>query len=144
MRDNPPLLPLLKEYFEREAERFGVRMAFLFGSRAHDRAKYDSDIDIAVVLLDLTSDDEIYKIIEVLTIELSGILHLDVNILPIHQDFRKPMLYYNAIAHGLPLFIKDTNAYVTLRRDVIDQMEDFQLFGTRWQIDAARRNLTHG
>lgn len=134
----------LKRFFKREADSFSVQMAFLYGSRAHGMERDDSDVDLAVVFDKQVSDDEMFSRIDAMALKLVALLGLDVNILPIYSDFRKPMLYYNAIAKGLPLFIGDLDAYLNLRLEAVFQMEDFQIFGVRWQIEAARRNFAHG
>lgn len=138
------LLEKLKSFFGKESDNFGIQMAFLYGSRAYGIARDDSDVDIAVVFEEQVSDDEIFNRIDDMALKLVTLLGLDVNILPVYRDFRKPMLYYNAVAKGLPLFIGDVDAYVSFRHESVFQMEDFQTFGMRWQIEAARRNLAHG
>ncbi|MBZ0159727.1 MAG: hypothetical protein K8G79_06295 [bacterium] len=51
------------------------------------------------------------------------------------------MLYYNAIASGVPLFFRDFSRYVDLKNEAVYQMEDFNIFGRDWQLAVARRNL---
>lgn len=51
------------------------------------------------------------------------------------------MLYYNAIVLGIPVFIRDQNRYAALLNEAIFQMEDFSMFGTRWQLEIAEKNL---
>jgi hypothetical protein len=64
-----------------------------------------------------------------------------VNVIPIFSDFRKPMLYYNAIVRGIPVFIKDYSRYVQWVNEALHQMEDFGIFGRQWQIALTRNNL---
>jgi len=68
-------------------------------------------------------------------------LCLEVNIIQIHKDFRKPMLYYNAIVLGIAVYIKDFDNYAMLKNEAIYQMEDFNIFGIKWQYETAIRNL---
>ena len=119
-------------------------MVFLYGSRAHGVQKADSDVDLAVLFKKQCSEEEIFSQLTDVSLELSKMTGLDVNVLPILSSVSKPMLYYNAIAKGLPLFVEDKIAYARLRHDAIVGMEDFSLFGAKWQIEAARRNLSHG
>jgi predicted nucleotidyltransferase len=138
------LLRQLERFFGEEAERLGVQMAFLFGSRAHGIPREDSDVDLAVLFDEQLSDDEIFNRVDAIALRLVSLLGLDVSILPVYRDFRKPMLYYNALMKGLPVFVRDADACARLRHEAVGQMEDFQIFGPRWQIEAARRNLAHG
>ena len=61
--------------------------------------------------------------------------------IPIYLDFRKPILYYNAIIRGIPVYTKRPADINLLRKKAIDEMEDFSLFGLQWQTALARRNL---
>ena len=73
---------------------------------------------------------------------ISGkILKKEANIIEIRKDFDKPKLYYNAIIHGIPVYIKDFDYYVRLKNEAIFQMEDFSIFGIHWQYEVAKRNL---
>jgi hypothetical protein len=101
-------------------------------------------LDIALMFDEALQEDAIFGHVTAISLELTTLLRLDVSVLPILRDQQKPMLYYNAVAKGIAVFVKEAPAYARFRREVIDDMEDFQIFGTRWQIDAARKNLAHG
>lgn len=138
-----PLISALRKFFRREAEGVGLEAAFLFGSRAHGIARKDSDVDVAVLFTNVEglSDDEVFQRLTALTLKLTKTLSLETNVVPIYPDFRKPMLYYNAIVIGVPLFVKRPEYHAWLRLEAIRQMEDFQLFGVGWQLQVARKNL---
>ena len=138
-----PLVSVLEKLFRREAEGIGLEAAFLFGSRSWGLPRQDSDVDIAVLFTNMEGlcDDDIFQRLTALTLKLTRTLNLETNILPIYPDFRKPMLYYNAIVHGTPLFVKTPEYHTWLRLEAIRHMEDFQIFGVRWQVQAARKNL---
>ncbi|MGD0488827.1 MAG: nucleotidyltransferase domain-containing protein [Syntrophorhabdales bacterium] len=137
------LVAMLKRFFQQEAERFQVRMAFLYGSRAHGVERPDSDVDLAVIFGDTVhSDKEIHRLSTDLSVALMRMLRAEANVLPVYVDFRKPMLYYNAIVRGIPVFLREPEGYSRLRNEAIFQMEDFQLFGVKWQLDVAKRNLS--
>ena len=138
------LLTTLQAFFRKEAERFQVRMVFLYGSQAHGIARQDSDVDVAVVFDAQLKEEEVFNRITTMSLELINLLGLEVSILPIYHDFRKPMLYYNGVVKGVPVFIKEAGAYARLRQEAVSRVEDFQIFGTRWQLEAARRNLSRG
>lgn len=135
------LILILKAFFKEKASDYNVEMAFLYGSWATGYPKADSDVDLAVLLSELLSDDEIFNIITDISYNLSLKINKEVNILPIYRDFRKPNVYYNAIILGIPIYIKEFNEYVMLKHQAIFQMEDFSIFGIGWQIEIARKNI---
>jgi predicted nucleotidyltransferase len=136
------LIELLQIYFERNAALFQVEMAFLYGSRAKGFPREDSDVDLAVLFADEgKSEKELFEAITRISLALSGLVKADVNVIPIHSDFRKPMLYYNIIVKGIPVYVREHGDYLNLRREAIDQMEDFEIFGTNWQTAIAENNL---
>lgn len=128
------LLVRLKGYFEKQDDAV---IAFLFGSYARGFPKRESDIDIAVLFADEGDEDEIFKRMTDISYEISLFTKKEVNVLTIFRDFRKPMLYYNAIVLGMPIFVRDKLDYTNLVVEAIFQMEDFCLFGQKWQIQVA-------
>ncbi len=133
---------ILEKYFSKEAGRFGIALAFLYGSRSRGIPRPDSDIDLAVVFKDEgLSTEEIFQRLTAMAASLSELTGLEVSLIPIYPDFRKPMLYYNAIVLGIPVFLQDPAQYIRLRNEAILQMEDFQIFGPEWSISITRRNL---
>ena len=142
MRTKPEILTLLKTFFEESASAYKIEMAFLYGSWARGFPKSFSDVDVAIVFLEEPgTEDETFTIITDISLVLGKKLKLDVNVIPIYSDFRKPMLYYNAIVLGIPVFIGNQDRYIFLRNQAIFQMEDFTLFGTNWQLEIAKKNL---
>jgi len=136
------ILTLLKTFFEESASAYKIEMAFLYGSWARGFPKSSSDVDVAIVFSEEPgTEDEVFTIITDISLVLGKRLRLDVNVIPIYSDFRKPMLYYNAIVLGMPVFIGNQNRYISLRNQAIFQMEDFTLFGTKWQLEIAKKNL---
>ena len=141
MTDKDNLIFSLKAFFNENAKET-IEMAFLYGSWASGYPREDSDVDLAVLFLaELLSDDEIFNIITDISYNLSSKINKEVNILPIYRDFRKPMVYYNAIVLGVPVYIKDFEKYVSLKNQAIYQMEDFNIFGVQWQLEITHRNL---
>lgn len=132
----------IKNFFKENSEKYRIEMAFLYGSIIAGSLKEESDIDLAVYLSDnVSSEDEIFEIITEISAILSEEILREVNVIYIYPDFRHPMLYYNAIVHGTPLYIKNFNKYISLRNEAIFQMEDFSIFGIPWQLIIARKNL---
>jgi predicted nucleotidyltransferase len=128
------MVKYLKVYFENIAQVNNIDMVFLYGSFAHGKQNSGSDIDLAVCFSEKENGlDKIYKIIIDITYELSGALNREVSIISIDNEFSHPMLFYNAIISGVPILIGDYSKYLNLKLEAAAQMEDFQLFGTKWQ-----------
>ena len=132
----------LTDFFAQKASRYGIEMVFLYGSWARGVPKRSSDIDIAVVFSEEPPlEDVAFGYITEISVSLWAELNREVNIIQIHQDFRKPMLYYNAIVLGLPIFIKAYDRFIGLKNEAIYQMEDYSIFGPRWQYEVTEKNL---
>ena len=132
---------VLERHFQEISDVYGIEMAFLYGSWARGFPKKFSDVDIAVVFPETDDEDKVFEKITNMTLSLMGKITVEVNIIPIFPDFRKPMLYYNAIVLGIPVFIRDQNRYAALLNEAIFQMEDFSMFGTRWHLEIAEKNM---
>ena len=132
----------LQGFFARKASFFGVQMAFLYGSRAEGFPREDSDLDIGVLFTDeIASEEKMFNLTTNISVDLSQEMKVEASVVPIYPDFRKPMLYYNVIVKGIPLYIGDYGRYLDLRNEAIYQMEDYEIFGKDWQLLIARRNL---
>ncbi len=141
-QEREKIINQLKDFFNENASLFSISMVFLYGSWAKGFPRIDSDIDLALVFSEkMIAPDEAFKRITDLTLSLEKILKKEINILEIKKSFDKPMLYYNAIIQGIPIYIRDFESYVSLKNEAIFQMEDFSIFGIKWQYEVARRNL---
>lgn len=142
------LIIRLKEYFKEKADTYKINMAFLFGSYARGYPKEESDIDIALYFSpEMESDQELFNFTTNISVDLMKKIKAEINVIPIYKDFRKPMLYYNAVILGIPLYVRDSSEYALLFNQAIFQMEDFELFGTRFQREAAKnllKEVSHG
>jgi predicted nucleotidyltransferase len=136
------IIKRLRSYFEKNAGIYRLDMVFLYGSWARGFPRHDSDIDLAIVFSEeVSSDEETFKNITDISLSLSAELSREVNVIHIYRDFRKPMLYYNAVISGLPVYVKEQNKYYRLRNEAIYHMEDYSIFGRNWQHEVATRNL---
>ena len=132
----------LREFFKKKDSRYHIEMVFIYGSYASGYPRIDSDIDLGILFDAKIEDiDEIFSLITDITYELDKELNKEVNIIPILRDFSRPMLYYNAIVLGIPIFVKDNNQLLSLKLEAIHQMEDFQLFGIPLQQYMAQKLL---
>ncbi|MBI5206394.1 MAG: nucleotidyltransferase domain-containing protein [Candidatus Firestonebacteria bacterium] len=136
------LIFILESYFKEKSINYNINLVFLYGSYARGYPKEESDVDLAIYFWpETSSDDVIFKNITDISFVLSEKINKDINIIPLYSDFRKPMLYYNAIVLGSPIYIKNFNQYVYLKNQAIVQMEDFSIFGTKWQLEIIGKNL---
>ena len=132
----------LNVYFKQKASGYHIEMAFLYGSWAKGYPHHDSDLDLALLFSSqIRSEEYIFQLITQISYELSKDLGREVNIIPIYSDFPHPMLYYNAITLGIPLYIKDKDKFIQLKLESIYQMEDFQIFGITWQRKVAQDTI---
>lgn len=142
MNSKEEIIKCLTDYFEKNAGRYKLEMVFLYGSWARGLPRYDSDVDIAVIFLDEpSSEDESFEKITDLSLTLSEELGREVNVIQVYKDFRKPMLYYNSIILGLPVYIQEEDKYIRIKNDALYYMEDFSIFGLDWQYEVAAKNL---
>jgi predicted nucleotidyltransferase len=135
----------LEEFFRGNASFYKVEMVFLYGSWAGGFPHPDSDIDLALLFSSkITTEEEKFILITEIAYKLVKKLNQEVNIISIYEDFRHPMLYYNAIVLGRPIFIKNYANFLNLRMQALYQMEDFSIFGIPWQLEIAQKNLKGG
>jgi len=135
------MIQVLRDYFQRRADFFNIDLAFLYGSYASGHPVDESDIDVAVLSSKELDEDTAFDIVSSISLDLTEQLKRDTNVLYIDTELSKPMLHYNAIVHGVPVFIKDFEQYVDIRLKAISIMEDFSLFGTKWQAEIVKRRL---
>jgi len=134
------LISEMKDFFKQRASQYHIDVAFLYGSWARGYPKQDSDVDLALLFSsEINSQDKIFFLINDISYKLGERLSKEVNIISISRDFGHPMLYYNAIILGIPLFVKDYDRFLSLKLEAIYQAEDFELFGVRWQQEIAKR-----
>jgi predicted nucleotidyltransferase len=100
-----------------------------------------SDIDVAVVLNQEMDEEKIFEIITNISLELTDVLKKETSVLFIDRELSKPMIYYNAIVHGISIYIRDFTRFVDTKLRAIHQMEDFSIFGTKWQAEIVRKRL---
>ena len=142
MNAKEEIIDKLGNSFLGKAKDYGLEMVFLYGSWARGFPKEDSDVDIAVFFSQENgSQDEVFRQVNDIALNLEKELGREVNIIVLRPDFDKPMLYYNAIALGIPAYIRDKDKYLAMRNEAIHQMEDFSIFGPEWQLSIARKNL---
>lgn len=136
------LVEYLRRFFTNCADVYEIDMAFLYGSRARGLPRIDSDVDVAVLFgKRALSEEEAFTRMTDISLKLAALLKMEVNVLQIHDDFRKPMLYYNAICLGVPIYARQDARLLSLRNEALFHMEDFGIFGLGWQYEVAKKNL---
>lgn len=136
------IVSLLKDFFQVRADSYQIDMAFLYGSRAGEYPRDGSDVDVAALFMpDQRNEDAIFDRVTEISFSLSGILGKDVNLLVLDRDFKKPMLQYNAVVLGIPVFTRNFDSYIDFYLESLHQMEDFSLFGIGWQLAISEKRL---
>lgn len=132
----------IREFFKKHAQSLSIEMALLYGSFARGIPDAGSDIDIAVLFdPEDMADEKVFETISGLSIKLAKRFKREANIITVRPEKWKPMLYYNVIVLGEPLFVRSENKYHSMRWEAIRQMEDFAAMGIAWQIVAAKASL---
>lgn len=115
-------------------------MAFLYGSAAAGMLKDESDIDVAI-LFDSVSGRDAFDLVSGLETELTIILKRDTEILVLDREKVRPLLFFNAVVHGIPVYFRDFTRLVDLKNEALGLKEDWELFGTSWQADLAAKKI---
>ncbi len=139
---NNVITATLISYFEKNAPHYRIEMVFLCGSHSGGLPHPDSDIDLGIVFSEAVLDHAImHTYITELSAALSHKLKKEVDAFAITSDFAHPMLFYNAIISGIPVLIENQKKFLRLKLDAIHQMEDFTIFGPKWQHTIAKNLL---
>ena len=142
VKEKKRIISNLKRFLKANSSYYSIDMAFLYGSWIGGFPHIDSDIDLAILFSeDFDSKEYAFSLVTDISYRLQKILNREVNIISIYRDFRQPMLYYNAIVSGMPVFIKDEDRFLSLKLDAISQMEDFRILGIPWQMEIAGQVL---
>lgn len=142
LKTREKMVQLLTDYFKKKSSVYHIEMVFLYGSWAIGYPRQDSDIDLAILFsFHIKNEDSLFELINSISYELSIEISKEVNIIPLKEDFPHPMLYYNAIILGIPLYINNRENLIKIKLEAIKQMEDFKIFGIPWQREVAKNIL---
>ncbi|HHR86017.1 MAG TPA: nucleotidyltransferase domain-containing protein [Candidatus Acetothermia bacterium] len=118
MNQNDDITTRLRDFFEPVRERFSVRLAYLFGSRAKGVAGRESDYDIAVLYSRPIAADDHYLLQHLLQVTLRGKVDLiDLSRAPIE-------LVYNVIAARHPIYERDRATRVEYEANMMSMYYD--------------------
>ena len=130
----------LEDFFRKNALQYRINVALLYGSWAAGHPHEESDIDLGILFSrKIVDQDKMFHAITDVSYKLEKELNREVNVISISRDFPQPMLYYNVITSGIPLFIKNYDEFLDLRLNAVCQMEDFRIFGIAWQRRIAEK-----
>lgn len=118
----------VKEFLQKQAH---VKLAYLFGSVALQKAGKLSDIDLAIFLDESLEKKEKFKIKLKLISDLEDILKNNRIDLVIMND-ASISLNFEIIKANYPLFIQDKNLKVDLEQYIISRYLDRQYYDKRW------------
>lgn len=120
----------LKTYFEKEKD---IVLAFIFGSFAKKRPTDESDLDIAVYLMDKSIEEKVWS-------DVSRITKKEVDLITINEA--PATLISQILKTGLPLVIKDKHLYWKLFLEKTLEAEDFAQFAKEyWDIYSRSQSL---
>lgn len=103
-------------------KKFGIKFAYLFGSRAKGRSVPESDFDIAVLFNVPPSDPLALKETAYLTLELGKYLPSEPDVVSLHAA--PLLLQYEVVAHGKVLYCEDENNRINFEVRVIKEYID--------------------
>ncbi|MGC8932213.1 MAG: type VII toxin-antitoxin system MntA family adenylyltransferase antitoxin [Candidatus Methanodesulfokora sp.] len=115
------VLALIKDKVERADKKLSIEYALLFGSYAKEEQREYSDLDIAVKF---KSDNNCIMKAGKLSQELSDVLGIDVNVVPI--NIADTILKYEIYVNGITIFCKNIEKYYDDRLNAIDEYLDFK------------------
>ncbi|WP_048082031.1 type VII toxin-antitoxin system MntA family adenylyltransferase antitoxin [Methanobacterium arcticum] len=118
----------VKEFLQKQAH---VKLAYLFGSVALQKAGKLSDIDIGIFLDESLEKKEKFKIKLKLISDLENILKNNRIDLVIMND-ASISLNFEIIKANYPLFIQNKNLKVDLEQYIISRSLDRQYYDKRW------------
>lgn len=111
----PQLKPML--------EKYGVVLAYLYGSQATGKAGPLSDVDIAVLFArGVKSGERFRRVLELMGDLASAFKRDDVNVLDLDEG--PPLLNDNVRVHGRVIFCADERARIAFMIRALQQYED--------------------
>ncbi len=135
-------IELIEEIVKNNAKNWKIRAFFLFGSTATGLDSETSDIDVAVIFEPEVEERKKSEIIKDIKRQIFISLNREVDVVEIDERFSKPILFYNAIVNGIPIFISDEELYKRLVLRAICEMEDFSSIGLKWKVESCKKMLT--
>lgn len=114
------LTSILRKYFDTHGN---VQFAFLFGSRAKNKTRFMSDIDIAVYFSDIP------EILEfgVMVSDLESLLDIQIDLVMLNDLHKKdPRLAYNIIGEGLLVFCRNNDLLTNFKSSVFLEYLDIR------------------
>ena len=103
-------------------KKYGIKIAYLFGSRAKGRSVPESDFDIAVLFKIPPSDPLALAETSRLTLELVALLPAKVDVVSLHAA--SLLLKYEVVAYGKVLYCEDEQERINFEVAVIKEYID--------------------
>ncbi|MFH1652980.1 MAG: nucleotidyltransferase domain-containing protein [Pseudomonadota bacterium] len=121
-------------------EELGVGVLFLFGSRAQDIAKANSDYDIGLLMTDSDlikkGNQELYQaIFEILSEVIGELVNIDI----VFLDRASLQLCYHVVKHGKVIFETNPNMRVKFFERVIREHADFEEYRKLFEETTLKR-----
>lgn len=103
-------------------QKFNIKLAYLFGSRAKGNAAPESDYDIAVLFKNNPPDPLALRETTFLSLELNKFFSTKVDIVSLNAA--PLLLKYEAVAYGKPVYCNDETERIDFEVSVIKQYLD--------------------
>jgi predicted nucleotidyltransferase len=119
-------------------ERYGVGLAYLFGSANSSRFRPLSDIDIAVRFMPGHTPDDFFRLSALLEVKLARLLRrkIDISIL----NLASPLLRYEVVKNGAVLFSVNDEERILFHIRAYRDYDDF-CHAQQFYIRALRERL---
>ncbi|MBI4735362.1 MAG: nucleotidyltransferase domain-containing protein [candidate division NC10 bacterium] len=103
---------------------FGIRLAYLFGSRAAGRPAEQSDADVAILLCEPHSLDDLCRAVADLESVVGRTLGCAAHVIPLNGA--SALLRFEAIRHGRVLFAADGAERIQFEVRTLREYEEFR------------------
>ena len=114
------ILSKIQKFFKKKK---GINLVYLYGSKAKNKQKLGSDIDLGVLLNSSVSEEEYSQIRLNLTTQLMNLLNFDkIDLVILNQS--PPLLCYQAVLKGKILYIQNKEKRTDFELKVLREYED--------------------
>jgi hypothetical protein len=101
----------------------GIRLGYLFGSRAAGRPSARSDADVAILLREGSDLHDVGRAVADLETSLGTTFGCPVHVIPLNGA--SPLLRFEAIRHGRVLFVEDEAERIGFEVRTLKEYEEF-------------------
>jgi len=137
------LTDIERKAFNELFRKYNILFAYLFGSRAEERAVKSSDFDFAVMFPKETVLSGLFDMRCKMISELTGILGKDVDVTALN-DIDSVLLKFVVISKGMVIYEKDHGERLDFEVRVMNEYYDFKPFIEVYNKAYIKRSLGMG